>query len=222
MLGVAALLVSTSGCLDPYRPQVAADVLERTSLAWVADERAQLSAGLGGAKTIETDYVHEGQGSGSLQGYPAILQTLGVRGLASVSNDVLLRIAQQAVDNATSDKHIRIDRAQDQTGSRRLASGLETQFFVQEGTVTSSGVLFSTDAKVRIVGEVGHDGVSSTSFVLIGIAQIDSITQCPLPLGCTSGREDLRSWAEMVGDPSGSVKGAVSDTGLIHNLVTHD
>jgi hypothetical protein len=116
----------------------------------------------------------------------------------------------------------------DREGLRTLRSGLETHWFSMEGVVTSTGrpdqLFQQRDVRVRIIGEVGYDGRSATAILVVGIAQVEA-TQCttppaPLPRTCQE-REDLRTWTQMVGDRSGTVRGAVSQNGLIDHLVTH-
>jgi len=213
----AALLlaVSVAGCLDPFRAYVDDAVLQQAHLDWSRSDQPQTDGGLFGAKTAETDYTLSGSGPP----FPAVLQVFSLRTVARPSTQDLLGFVHTAVDNGTDSRGVRIDQAQSAVGQRMLAGGVATQFFTEEGTSTRGG-LFPVNTKVRIIGEVGYDGSSSTSVIAVGIAQVESSRTCPLNIDCGVSRDEA-SWTEMVGDPSGSVGGAVSQTGLIDHLVTH-
>jgi hypothetical protein len=217
LLAVAALLAPAfAGCLAPFRPHVDGAVLAHASLPWARDDLPGTDGGLFGVNAVETDYTHS-QGSGPP--FPGFLQLFGVRTASRPSTQTLLDLTHTAVDNATRTQKIRIDESQSSSGSRTLQNGLQTLFFVEGGTSVGSG-LFALNTKVRIIGEVGYDGRSSTSIIAVGIAQVESSTQCPI-IGPCARQADLQTWIEMAGDPAGSVTGATTATGLIDHLVTH-
>lgn len=209
----ALLLTATillSGCSHAYRVRVDAAVLTR-DLAWEEELR-------GSGAALETEYRFR---AGDGPPYPAVLQVFSFRELGRRSTESLLALTEATVDNATAREGITPDHSGDQEGTRTLANGLETHWFVREGTVTSTSTLFQQDVRVRIVGEVGYDGRSSSSVVAVGIAQV-GIRQCtPIINTCSEEQADLRSWISMVGDAEGSVRGAVTRYGLIDHLVTH-
>ena len=212
LLAVAALAMP--GCLEPHRAIVDPDVLTR-ELRWVRADRVETGSGLG-THAMETNYTFR---AGSGPPYSAILQVFSIRELGRRGTDDLLALTHDLVDQGAAAEGIE-DVQADREGTRTLANGLKTHWFSQEGTVSASTALFKQDVRVRIIGEVGYDGRSSTSIIAVGIAQVAS-TQCTI-LNTCSQREDFRSWNSMVGDPQGSVRGAVSQYGLIHHLVTHD
>lgn len=217
ILAAAALVLPLlAGCLDPYRAHVDEATLKDAKLSWTREDQPQSdgSGGLFGVKTAETTYTHSSSGPP----FAARLQVFSLRTAARPSTEQLLQFTRTAVDNGTAAQGIRIDRTLSATGTRTLASGLQTQFFTEEGT-SQSGGLFPTNTKIRIIGEVGYDGRSSTSIVAVGLAQVESSRTCPLNI--CNPTSDLTSWNELVGDPSGSVGGAQSQTGLLHNLVSH-
>ncbi|MFO1534851.1 MAG: hypothetical protein ABR586_04235 [Thermoplasmatota archaeon] len=215
-LAAAALLApALAGCLDPYRAHVDEAVLERATLTWSRTDRPQVDGGLFGVKTAETSYTH----GGWPPSFPAQLVVFSLRAVGRPSSAELLRLTHVAVDNETKGQGIRIDQQQSATGHRTLANGVQTDFFTEEGTSTAGG-LFAVNTKVRIIGEVGYDGSSSTNIVVVGIAQVESSRNCPLNINCGTARDEA-SWAEMVGDGRGTVGGATSSVGLIDHLVTH-
>ncbi|MEA3143287.1 MAG: hypothetical protein QOG31_611 [Thermoplasmata archaeon] len=217
LLAVAALLApALAGCLDPYRAHVDEAVLSRATLAWSRADHPQVDGGLFGVKTLATDYTHS---ASSPPPFPAVLVVFSLRAVSRPSTEELLRYTHLAVDNETQARGIRIDQSQSSSGHRALASGVQTEFFTEEGT-SATGGLFPQNTKVRIIGEVGYDGRSSTSIVVVGIAQVEASRTCPLNLNC-GVTHDEGSWVEMVGDGGGSVGGATLQTGLIDHLVTH-
>jgi hypothetical protein len=218
LLAAAALLApALAGCLDPYRAHVDDAALAASPVAWTRSDQPQAdSGGLFGVKTAETDYTH----GGSSPPFPALLLVFSLRAVGRPSTDELLRFTHLAVDNTTAARGIRIDQQQSSSGHRTLAGGVGTSFFTEEGTSPATGGLFAVDTKVRIIGEVGYDGSSSTSIVSVGIAQVESSRTCPLGISCGTTHDEV-SWIEMVGDAAGTVGGATSQTGLIDHLVTH-
>lgn len=216
VLAAAALLApALAGCLDLYRAHVDDAVLARATLEWARTDRAETDGGLFGVKTAQTEYTY----TGSPPPFAAQLVVFSLRAAGRPSTEELLRLTHLAVDNETARQGIRIDQRQSAAGHRTLANGVATEFFTEEGTSTTSG-LFAVNTKVRIIGEVGFDGRSGTSIVVVGIAQVESSRSCPLNINCGTTHDEA-SWIEMVGDPHGTVRGATSQTGLIHHLVTH-
>jgi hypothetical protein len=217
VLAVAALLApALAGCLDPYRAHVDEAVLAHATLSWARSDHPQKDGGLFGVKTERVDYVHSGSGPP----FPAVLVVFSLRAVSRPPTEELLRIVHLAVDNETHNKGIRIDQRQSSSGHRALAGGIQTEFFTEEGTSTAGNDLFAVNTKVRIVGEVGYDGRSSTNIVAVGIAQVESSRSCPLGINCGTTHDEV-SWIELVGDAQGSVGGATSQFGLIDHLVTH-
>ncbi len=217
---LAALLLP--GCLDPYRIVVDAGALSRTGQAWQRHDYPQDSKGWFGPNTVETDYTL----SPSTQPpYPGVLQLFALRQDGRRATADLLALARASVDNATAANHIEVE-GQGSQGGRTLRNGLSTQWFALEGTVKAAGGLFKASTRVRILGEVGYDGDSSTHLIAVGIAQTES-TSCPPIVGPCTTRTDLTTWNVLAGDAEGSValsgqSGAVNVNGLVDNLVSHD
>jgi hypothetical protein len=215
---LAALLPPLlSGCLDPYRVRVGDDALSRNGLAWTRSDRDPASSGTFGTTTVETDYDFA---PSSTPPYPGHLQLFGLREGARRPTDEILALTRAAVENATAANHIQTDGTT-QSGTRTLRDGVVTSWFTLEGTVGSGGGLFPQSTKVRILGETGYDGLSSTQVIAVGLAQVES-TVCPPLIGACQTRTDLRTWTALVGDTEGSVGGAVDANGLVDNLVSHD
>ena len=203
---VAARLLP--GCVAPYKVTVDAGALARTGIPWTRADH-------GTGPLLETTYTAD---PSSQPPYPGTLQLFALRDGARRSNEELLALTRSSVENATAENGIAIQGAGTQ-GTRTLRNGLATQWFALEGTVSSSSALFQEQTRVRILGEAGFDGRSGTHVIAVAIAQVESIT-CVLPGACQT-RTDLRNWTAIVGDTKGSIDDAVSQNGLIDNLVSH-
>ncbi len=202
----AALLLP--GCVAPFKVTVDAGALARTDIPWARSDR-------GAGSLLETTYTAD---PSSQPPYPGTLQLFALRDGARRSNEELLALTRSSVENATEANGIAVQGAGTQ-GTRTLRNGLATQWFALEGTVSSSSALFQEQTRVRILGEAGFDGRSGTHVIAVAIAQVESIT-CPL-IGPCSTRTDLRTWNALAGDPEGTIGFAVSENGLIDNLVSH-
>lgn len=224
---VAAAAFLLPGCVAPFHAAVDPSVV-RSELSWESAECPTPPTSSGGpavspcvGSQFEVDYTFK---PGAAPPFPAILQVFSVRDLGRRSTEDLLAFTKDAVKKAADRVGVAPDTAESRNGTRALANGLETHWFVLGGTVVRKGALFQQEhVRVRIIGEVGFDGRSSTSVVAVGFAQVAS-TQCtPTPIinPCQAQVQNAKSWASMAGDPGGTIPDARSDNGLIHNLVTH-
>lgn len=226
---VACLLatVALSGCFDPYRAHVPAEVLGASPLVWNVTNLPQ-HGGNFGDKTVETRYVHIPEDDGPP--YPGVLQVFSIRGGAVADADRLIEFTRTLVDDAAAREGISIDGTQAKDGERRLASGLKTQWFSHLGRIeqTSDESLFlpqdGNDLVVRILGEAAYDGKSKTGLVVVAFVQVGTHTDSSLPgvLPATQ-QQDERTWFEVVADTTGHIGGATlpDGRGLITNLRTH-
>lgn len=210
-----------AGCFDPHRVTVPQATLDASGMDWNVTHRPQ-QGGTFGAKSVETLYSYDPPGDEPPFG--GILQVFSLRGSERRSTEELLRFTREAVSEAIAREGIDIDPSKDAEGTRTLRNGVTSKWFTREGTIEeASGFFFDDDdITVRIHGEVGHDGKSSTSFVAIGFAQVARETNV-LP-GFSNPETNERTWFELVADPDGSVGGASFPSpqrGFIYNLRTH-
>lgn len=219
--GVAAVMVLLvpflAGCLEPYRVHVDPDVLERAPVEWEVTVGDVEKGGLFGSRSVETRYRHDPDDGPP---YPGVLQVFSVRQSDRMSRQELLTHTRELVGEAVKEYEIELDPREDRDGERELRSGVETAWFMREGRTQDASGLFRSESTVRIIGEVGHDGRSSTSFIVVGIAEVSQQQYVPV-LGSTRDVEDQRTWINMVGDRDGSVGHATSQIGLIDHLRTH-
>lgn len=225
-LTATLVVVLLSGCFDPFRVHVPAAALEVSPLDWDATDFGQ-QGGTFGLKITETRYVHRTDDDSSPP-FPGVLQVFSLRGDDSTSRAALMERARQVVSEALDKESINVDEAKDASGKRELRNGVDTQWFLHEGTIESGGGDFfdpNTRITVRVLAEVGADGRSSTGFIAVAFVKVSEHQDGPV-LGGVGDRtiSDQRTWFDIVADPEGSIEGASfadSDRGLIYNLRTH-
>ncbi|MEA3199272.1 MAG: hypothetical protein QOE90_700 [Thermoplasmata archaeon] len=212
-LGLALL---APGCLDLSAARVPDRLLEgRGGNGWERNETASQDAAQGGptAKSQTLVYDHP-QGSGP--GYQGSLSVTTLR--------TLLRPSE---DGVRGDLAARIkDRAQAQgiaiqggpaTGTRHLGNGAQAFWFVYDGTASAASGFFSTNAAVKIFGEVFQCPNAKTEVATIGLAQITnqrSVGGVPI-----STDNDDTTWQQIVADPAGDISAARGNDGLAYNVV---
>ncbi len=219
-VAVTAATVVLAGCAEPFRMHVDGGALQwmaEHGVAWTVKNGAVETHGWYGPNKVDTQYTH----TSSNPPFPGQLVVISLRQGGGYHADELVAIAHDLLRAAAQD-NMTIDGAQTASGERTLASGLETHWIVEQGTVTRNTPrgLFKQDSTVRLVAEVGYDGLSSTAVIAIGQAEVGSKLQCPLIGPCTP-QSDLRTWNSLVGDPAGAIDHVKDPHGLLYNLVTH-
>lgn len=225
LLAVATVvLVGTAGCFDTFRVTVPEDVLEASGLEWDVEHFKQEGGNLG-LRVKESRYVHEEDRNDPP--FPGVLQVFSFRGGDSQDRQWLMDRARTAVDQGIEEEGILVDPAQDAEGDRRLRSGAKTDWFMHEGTIDRGGGSFfdpQTQITVRVLAEVGVDGRSNAGFITVAFVKVGQQGSSVVPGIPAQPVHDERTWNEIVGDPDGSVGGAIlpdEGRGLIHNLRTH-
>lgn len=216
LLGLAALL---AGCVGGFAPaRVPGELLQGDGgNGWTEDPKRSdpepRSESLGLVRRQALAYEDDGKGGNG--GYPATL-TLTTLRLAPLPGETQLRdILRDQVRLRSEESGIRLGPEATE-GSRALADGHRTLYFVVRGNVTGEGALFTTrDAAANIVGEVWNCPEAGTSVAAVGLAQVSSVQRIggvPLP-----AQENPLNWRELVGDPDGSIDGALASDGLLYN-----
>lgn len=219
-------LVLLSGCFGTFRVHVPHAALDAADLEWEVAEFDEEGETLG-VRVKETRYVHRTDDDRSPP-FPGVLQVFSMRGSGSQDRDVLLDRARTVVDDAIAKEGIRVDADKNQDGARQLRSGVNTEWFLREGTIESGGGdFFDPESRitVRVLAEVGADGRSGTGFIVVAFVKVADHEEGLAPgLPATDVASDT-TWFDVVADPHGSIGGATfssKDRGLIYNLVTHD
>ncbi|HJQ93150.1 MAG TPA: hypothetical protein VJ874_02570 [Candidatus Thermoplasmatota archaeon] len=221
MVAVSAVLLP--GCLEPFQVHVPDEVLlEACRLpsgrsCWVVTPGGVSGDALG-PKSRETRYALDRDPDGPPP-FSGSLQVFSIRSVSRLDSEDLLDLARDLVDRGAVDQAIVLSEGET-SGRRTLESGVPTSWFAREGRTAQSGDLFEQDVGVRILGEVGHDGRSDTSLLVIAMAQVSRTNQCPILVNCQPQESNLQTWIQMVGDRDGTIQGTTSQSGFIANLVT--
>jgi hypothetical protein len=195
------------------------DSLLGNGSGWAADaghsDAQPQSQSLGLVQRQTLAYTDDGKhGNG---GYPANLALTTLKLFPTPSRDQLRDIVQQQVKEQSQAQGIQLGN-QALQGSRTLADGHTTLFFVFTGTVTGQGSLFtSSNATAKILGEVWNCGEAGTSVVAVGLAQVGSASSLGgIPL---QNQENPQNWRELAADPHGSIDNQQGGDGLVDNAV---
>jgi len=213
-----AAALALPGCADPFRVHASGNALH--TVPWVVKDGSEETHGWFGPNKVDTEYRF----AGSSTQYPGDVLVLSLRQGGGYSRDELIAFAHQYVA-AAAQANITLDASKSAEGGRTLRNGLETHWFMVQGRVMrdpggNTRGLFKVDDTVRIVAEVGFDGLSSTAVVAVGEATVASCSQAPI-LGSCQPQSNTSTWDAIVADPSGSIGGARGSDGLLYNLVTH-
>lgn len=210
---VLLLSVSTAGCLDPFRPHVDEAILDASGHDWRVTESPQRSSGLFAPNIVETEYRFDPESSGAP--FPGVLLILGIRGLTRADPDDLLERTRDVLNDALAEQGVEVDPDQGGEGRRTLENGAGTRWFFLVGAAQNDDGLFGSEEEVRALGETWYDGRSNTAVITVAMAQTTGST-------FLGGEErDHAVWNELVGDPNGSVGGAINENGFIHHMVSH-
>jgi len=213
-----ALAVVTSGCVDLAPARVPDRLLEGSGgNGWeknlTASEREPDSAQAGLAKSqtlVYEDRARDGEG------YPGSLTLTTLRTFFRPTESDTRDRVQEAIRSEAETRGIRIEGGA-ATGERRLANGADSLWFVYNGTVQRSGTLFrSTDASVKVYGEVFQCEATKGVVVAVGLAQVSDVRRVggvQLPT-----EQDPLTWREIAADPRGSLEGIRGSDGLAYNV----
>lgn len=221
MVAVSAVLLP--GCLDPFQAHVPESILlEACRLpngrsCWVTTPSGVSGDGLE-PRHRQTRYALD-RAPDAPPPFSGSLQVFSIRSLTRLDTDELLAVTRDLVEKGAVNESIALTDGE-LSGRRTLESGVPTLWFVREGRTAQSGNLFEQDVGVRILGEVGHDGRSDTSVIVIAMAQVSRTNQCRIFVNCQPQESNLQTWIQMVGDRHGTVQGTTSQSGFVANLVT--
>lgn len=210
---VVALPLVLGGCVELYRAEVDPAVVARAPQDWQVTRYPVESKGMWGPKSTETRYSLTPP-SAQQPPFPGVLQLFSLTTQEAPDTTALRELLEEQVDEAMAREGIAELRTLQSSGERTVASGANSQFFVRGGTVQDSGGFFARDVEVRILGEVWRDDKSSTSVIIVAMAQ----TAVQQFLG---DERDLRTWRLLAGDPKGSIDGQVHQNGFVYNVVSH-
>ena len=218
LVALALVALALAGCVDgdDLAPARVPDrLLEgRGGNGWERNQTASQAEPVGSGTSRAQSLVYEDRTSED--GYPGTLTVTTLRTLMRPTEQRVRDDVQQRIREEAERRGIGIQGDAD-TGSRRVAAGAEALWFVYNGTVASSGNLFSTrNAQVKVFGEVFECSAEKTLVVTVGLAQVTdvrSVGGVPLP-----SEADPTTWREVAADPRGSIEGIRGSDGLAYNV----
>ena len=172
---------------------------------WIEDlsERSSGSQLLGLEKWSSFTYELEGS-------IPAYVSVTTFKTLFMMNEEQLRDKTVETIQNSI-EQGIIIDENTKLSGERVLKNGHSTMYIVYQGNDTSKNPV----EEIKIIGEVWNCGISGTSVICIGFAQItDYAHQNP----------DINtSWSKIIKDESGTFgnDSFQGDNGLIYNVLCH-
>lgn len=199
LLAVVAT-ASLAGCLEIAAATVPDSTLE--AKGWVANATASSSSSSwGGISRTEIRVYDHPRGP---SGYAGTLTMITLRAFLEPGEEDLRDMLRERTRAVAEENGIAV-ADQGQEGARENAEGKATVWFVDSGTATSSDVLFTRDADVRIVGEVWNCRAERTAVVAVGLAQVNDVRSIGGIL--RPENPDTRTFASIVADPKGTVDG---------------
>ena len=142
--------------------------------------------------------------------YPASVTVTTIKTIIMMNEDELREKTLEAINNA-EEQGILIEN--DSVVSWRvLKNGHKTTYMLYNGTNTS----FDPPEKIKVIGEVWNCGISGTSIIVIGIAQITDYANGKTEV-------DTSNWEKIVSDKEGTfgISGYKNTDGLIYNIICH-
>ncbi len=206
-----------TGCLSLTEARVPQELVEGNSgNGWQVNDTAsddEVRSRLLGLVRFRSIHYED---LGDRGGYPASLSISTLRTpLAPSEDDLRERVREQVVQRAEANG-IRFG-SDPTTGTRDLAQGYGSRYFVYDGNVTQGeDSIFTRDARVRILGEVWTCQGSRTSIVAVALAQVTDVRYVggqPILV-----QPDDQNWREVVADPQGSIDGIQGQLGLVYNV----
>lgn len=219
---VLATLALSAGCVELVPARIPDKYLEgRGGNGWernaTASSSEPTSTSLGFQKTqmlVYEDRVAE-------PGYPGVLVVSTLRVVPSPSGERIREHVQETIRAEAERKGIDIASAP-RSGSRVLANGETSSWFVYTGNVSSAGGFFARNAEVKIFGEVFECRAHKTVVALVGLAQVSDERRVSggggLPGLPGPSDRDTTTWREIVADPAGSIEGIRGSNGLAHHV----
>lgn len=186
---------------------------------WVIDPRhtdAQpRSEALGLAQRQGIAYLDQPNQGGN-GGYTASLVLTTLKSFPGPSEGQLRDLLRDQVRQRAEQQGIHV-QGDPVEGRRTLQDGHGSLFFLYSGTITRPGEVFTTtNAAMRIFGEVWTCPESGTSVAAVALAQVSSVrTLGGIPVATNT---DTTNWREVAADPAGSVDGQRGADGLVYNV----
>jgi len=141
--------------------------------------------------------------------YPASLTVSTYKTLFMMNEDELRDKTTETIW-AASQQGIVVVNGTKIFGERFLKNGHNSIYIVYDGEDTSKDPV----EKIKVVGEVWNCGVSGTSIICIGVAQVTDNLNNNTAVNTTS-------WKKIISGLNGEIEDFTGDDGLIYNVVCH-
>lgn len=148
--------------------------------------------------------------------YPSYISVTSMKTLFMLSESDLLDKTVETIEEAMQRDGIVLDGSSEVSAHRVLNNEHKSLYIIYNGTFTINNVT----EKIMVIGENWNCGVSGTSVICIGFAQITNSTN-------SNPGENLTYWAKIVKDEMGTFFGNYGSTdflgtdGLIYNVKCH-
>ena len=141
--------------------------------------------------------------------YPASLTVSTYKTLFMMNEDELRDKTIETIW-AASEQGIMVFNSTKISGERFLRNGHNSMYIVYDGEDASKDPV----EQIKVVGEVWNCGVSGTSIICIGVAQVTDNLNDNTAVNTTS-------WEKIISGLNGEIEGFIGDGGLIYNVVCH-
>lgn len=142
--------------------------------------------------------------------YPAYVTVTSMKTLFMMNENELLSKTIETINKA-SEAGVIIDENSENTGNRVLANGHKTFYIIYDGNDTSK----NPQEKIKIIGETWNCGISGTSVICIGFAQITDNAH-------NNSETNLTYWSKIIRDDVGTFGvDYQKNDGLIFNVKCH-
>lgn len=181
---------------------------------WAKNSSSSQKEPVSSGAAKEQTLVYEDKQSSA--GYPGYLSVTTLRTLLQSNEEKLRDTMQERVRTQSAAKGIKI-QDEPARGTRAVAGGATSFWFVYTGTVESTNFFSSQSAQVKVMGEVWPCSDAREVVIVVGLAQTTNVRTIGGVF--TQSNPDDTTWREIVSDPGGKLESYRGSNGLAYNVV---